>query len=658
MTTIAGHAVGGEIDPPPGPIAPTMKSLDQIEPRVCVNDLPGSPTAVHLITQPGSYYLTGDILGEPGKSGIVVDLSQDTPLDIVTLDLNGFSLTGVAGSLHGIDVPASPIARVEKFAVRQDFGQVGGTRRWDGDGVRVMAADDCVLTGVNSEDNGGAGYRASGGPRFKAGADLSKKVNIANNGGGGAGGGIVLTGCFSVSLRGMDVTGNTGDGVSIALTTPEQTKKTLTLRSLRVSNNTGDGVAIDHNTGSSLRVRMNSVSMDSNFGDGLRIFADGGGVGISISHDASLDDIFAGNNGGNGVNIQANNAARFRVRVTDARFVTNVLNGMRCVDDGASVVTAVDVRNTSSSTNGLHGFETVAEAGRFESCTASVNSGNGFTNSAPASSTTRKGYDYYKAQSDNNAADGLNVTDAPVRVFDSRFTGNFGSGLRTSDSPLYTESTQSGENALYGLRATNGAGTGTTVTMLGANFVSNGSGGASVEGGQLVCGESSHFISNGGGGAGSGAGIEAIDVDSVFMADLSATGNIGPGVVVDNSLSGAPPRALMIDRAQASGNGGNGIYCQQVAYGSLRACVTNNNDADGVQVGATSLGLRIENSVSSGNAFSGYNLVGFGNTLVGNSASGNVGGAIKAAVPGNIVGPVIDEAGVATNGNPAANYVR
>jgi hypothetical protein len=87
----------GLLTPPSGPVAPTMKSLDQIEARTPIQSLPGNGTSQYIISKPGSYYLTGDIAGVSGKSCISI---QNTN---VTIDLNGFTLTGASGSLIGID---------------------------------------------------------------------------------------------------------------------------------------------------------------------------------------------------------------------------------------------------------------------------------------------------------------------------------------------------------------------------------------------------------------------------------------------------------------------------------------------------------------------------------------------------------------------------
>jgi hypothetical protein len=57
----------GSLTPPAGPPAPTMKSLDQIEPRCDLQNAPASvvtttdPNHHFIMTQPGSYCLTASI---------------------------------------------------------------------------------------------------------------------------------------------------------------------------------------------------------------------------------------------------------------------------------------------------------------------------------------------------------------------------------------------------------------------------------------------------------------------------------------------------------------------------------------------------------------------------------------------------------------------
>ena len=91
-------ANAGDLNPPSGAVAPTMKTLVEIEPRTAVNatNTPGDADSLFKITLPGSYYLTGPIDVPIGKHGIVV------MADRATIDLNGFSIQGIPGSLNGI----------------------------------------------------------------------------------------------------------------------------------------------------------------------------------------------------------------------------------------------------------------------------------------------------------------------------------------------------------------------------------------------------------------------------------------------------------------------------------------------------------------------------------------------------------------------------
>jgi parallel beta-helix repeat protein len=85
---------------PPGAPAPTMKSLDQVEARTPVDAVhtPGGATDEFIISQPGSYYLTTNIVGVSSKRGINISNSD------VTLDLNGFALQGTPSAQDAIFV--------------------------------------------------------------------------------------------------------------------------------------------------------------------------------------------------------------------------------------------------------------------------------------------------------------------------------------------------------------------------------------------------------------------------------------------------------------------------------------------------------------------------------------------------------------------------
>ncbi len=71
---------------PPGAPAPTMKTLTQVEPRTDLATVPGLPSVTHLITEPGSYYLSSNISSEVLNA---VEIRSSG----VTLDLNGFNIS-------------------------------------------------------------------------------------------------------------------------------------------------------------------------------------------------------------------------------------------------------------------------------------------------------------------------------------------------------------------------------------------------------------------------------------------------------------------------------------------------------------------------------------------------------------------------------------
>lgn len=134
--TVAATAVPalcGPMNPPAGAITSTMKTLDAVEPRTALSATatPGDATSVYRITAPGSYYLTGNVSVPAGKSGIVIASAG------VTLDLSGFTITGVAGSANGIiDTAAATSGISVRNGVITGMG-ARGVSLMNGAGARV-----------------------------------------------------------------------------------------------------------------------------------------------------------------------------------------------------------------------------------------------------------------------------------------------------------------------------------------------------------------------------------------------------------------------------------------------------------------------------------------------------------------------------------------
>lgn len=131
VAVLAGVVRAGPLDPPGTP-GPTMKTLDEVEPRTPISSLP------YLITQPGSYYVTGNLTGVPGEHGITVAASN------VTLDLNGFALTGSGGDV-GIFGAGGGYA-----SVRVLNGSVTG---WTQSGIEILLARGVEVDAVRANGN-------------------------------------------------------------------------------------------------------------------------------------------------------------------------------------------------------------------------------------------------------------------------------------------------------------------------------------------------------------------------------------------------------------------------------------------------------------------------------------------------------------------------
>ena len=100
LQPLALHAQGSLT--PPGPPGATMLTLSQIEPRTPVDatHTGSGGSSEFLITQPGSYYLTTNVVGVSGLHGINISASD------VTLNLNGFSLQGNSSAWDAIYIHA------------------------------------------------------------------------------------------------------------------------------------------------------------------------------------------------------------------------------------------------------------------------------------------------------------------------------------------------------------------------------------------------------------------------------------------------------------------------------------------------------------------------------------------------------------------------
>jgi len=349
-----GLLYAGPLDPPAGPVTSTYKTLTEVEPRTAINltNTPGDADSLFKITQRGSYYLTGNITGVPGRHGIEIVASG------VTLDLMGFDLVGSAevAALDGVSVTALNLTNI---TIRN-----GSVRGWGGDGVDVGNSSNNLLDGLRASANNGNGIAIGTGSTISgcsaynntaigiwavAGSTVTGCTAYSNNGDGiVAGEGSTVTGCTAYlngelfftanGIRagsGSTVTGctahsNTGDGIFASsgstvtgCTAHSNTRDGIsagsgsTVAGCTARVNTGDGISAgEGSTVTGCTARLNNgdgIQFDSDCrvtdnicesngfgaGSGAGIFATGGDNRIEGNHctdnDRGIDVDGAGN---------------------------------------------------------------------------------------------------------------------------------------------------------------------------------------------------------------------------------------------------------------------------------------------------------------------------------------------------------------------------
>lgn len=121
---------------PPAPPGPTMRTLQQVEPRVPISSSP------FVISNSGSYYLTTNL--NVGSSNAITILANE-----VTLDLNGFSIYSTAASANGAGImlgSSRTNITIRNGFIRGSVTQSGGVFSGGGFDSGIFIVIDATIT--------------------------------------------------------------------------------------------------------------------------------------------------------------------------------------------------------------------------------------------------------------------------------------------------------------------------------------------------------------------------------------------------------------------------------------------------------------------------------------------------------------------------------
>jgi parallel beta-helix repeat protein len=282
--------------------------------------LPGTPVSTLPITidTPGHYYLTNDVTGVAAAHGITIDVGD------VSIDLNGFTMTGPAGSFNGIFVNTPS----QNVTVRN-----GSVVDWDGIGIEISNARDAVIEDVHVSGSGGVGIVTEIGTRIS-------RCSVTQNGNSGivTGDQNIISDCTTTENGGVGLVA--GDQSVITDVTATGNAHGIDAgANVRVTN-----CVASENNGFGVRVLSNSVvdgctAAGNGAGDGI----EGADVSVVIRNSTSTS------NNGHGISILDASI------VENSAVDENALSGIRAPNGGV-------IRGNTARRNSAHGISVGSNA--------------------------------------------------------------------------------------------------------------------------------------------------------------------------------------------------------------------------------------------------------------------------------------------------------
>lgn len=268
LTAVVGLVGGailvaaGPLNPLPGAVTSTYKTLSEVQPRTAISSVntQGDATSVYKIVQPGSYYLTGNVTVPSGKNGIMIAAPN------VTVDMGGFVISGVAGSLNGIMSNSSVVggAIVVKGGTIANMGSRG---------IDFNATANTTMTDIVALNCGSDGIDVS---QY---SDIRRCTAYGNGGNGiSAGYGAMVSACVSYNNTGIGIiAGNVATVADCIATGNESHGIRVTYGCVATGNNCGQNGASGTGAGIDVFFGGNHVEGNtfSNNPIGLRVESSG-----------------------------------------------------------------------------------------------------------------------------------------------------------------------------------------------------------------------------------------------------------------------------------------------------------------------------------------------------------------------------------------------